>query len=177
MNGAREEVRRLLSSRCRCSSVEVKLSVALLDYLLVCLFEVLGHDDISVFANSLHTSLLSDRLDISSRNLLRTTHEVFQVDFLTQVHLTCQCLEHEALLPSVGQWELDFAIKTTRAEQGGIQSVCPVCRHDNFHIYGLIETIHLSEELDQDTLHFTISTSVGIITFGGDGVDLINKDN
>ena len=54
------------SPRCRCSSVEVELSVALLDDLLVGLLEVFGHDYISVLTHSLHTSFLSDRLDICS---------------------------------------------------------------------------------------------------------------
>lgn len=76
-----------LGSHFECSSVEVELSVSLLHHLLVGLFEVFGQDHISVLAHRLHTSFLSDRLDVSSRNLFRSTHEVFQVYLFTQVHL------------------------------------------------------------------------------------------
>ena len=42
------------------SSVEVEISVSLLDNLFVGLFEILGKDHITILANSLHTCFLSD---------------------------------------------------------------------------------------------------------------------
>ena len=48
------------------SSVEVEFGVSLLYYLLVGFFEIFWKDNISVFTNSLHTSLLSDSLNIGS---------------------------------------------------------------------------------------------------------------
>ena len=44
----------------------------LLDVVLVALLEVLGQDDVAVLAHGLHASLLTDGVDVGSRNLVRS---------------------------------------------------------------------------------------------------------
>ena len=46
---------------------------------------------------------------------------------------------------------------------------------DHLHVYGLIETVHLIEELHENTLHLTVSTCLCIKACCGDGIDLICK--
>ena len=76
------------------SLIEVEFRVSLLDDLLVSLFEVLRQYHIAVLADCLHTSLLADALDVSGGDLLWAGNKIFQVDFLTQVHLASEGLEH-----------------------------------------------------------------------------------
>jgi hypothetical protein len=159
------------------SLIEVEFRVSLLDDLLVSLFEVLGQDHIAVLADCLHTSLLADALDVSGGDLLRAGNEIFKVNFLTQVHLASEGLEHQALLPAVRKRELDLAIETPGSQECGVQGVCTVSGHDDLNINGLIETIHLLQKLNEDTLDLTIRTSVGIETLSGNRIDFINEDN
>ena len=86
-------------------------------------------------------------------------------------------MENETLLTAVWEWELNLSIETSGTKEGGIESIGTVSSHDNLDINGLIETIHLLEEFDKNTLDFTISSCVSIVSLGGDGIDLINEDN
>ena len=72
----------------RCSSVEVKFCVSLLDNLLVGLLEVFRQNYVSVLSNGLHASLLGDGLDVCGADFLWPRDEVLQVDLLAQVHFT-----------------------------------------------------------------------------------------
>ena len=142
------------------SSVEVKLCVSLLNNLFVSFFEVLGKDYVSVLAHCLHASLLSDRSYVCGRHFLWPTHKVLKT-FLT----------------SVRKWEFNLSIKTAWPKQGGIQGVSAICCHDNLDVHGLVEAVHLLEELDKDTLDLSIGTGIGIVSFCCDCVNFINKDN
>ena len=51
--------------------------------------------------------------------------------YLAKVHLGCACREHHTLLPSVWHGELDLAVQPTRSQQGGIERIRAVCRHDD----------------------------------------------
>ncbi len=102
------------------SLIEVEFCVSLLDDLLVSLFEVLGQDHIAVLADCLHTGLLADALDVSGGDLLRAGNVIFQVDFLAQVHLASESLEHETLLPAIRKRELDLSIETPGSQEGWI---------------------------------------------------------
>ena len=83
------------------SLIEIKFCVPLLNNLLVSFFEVFGQDHIAVLADCLHAGLLADALDISGGDLLRAGNVIFQVDFLTQVHLASEGLEHKTLLSAI----------------------------------------------------------------------------
>jgi hypothetical protein len=41
----------------------------------------------------------------------------------------------------------------------------------------LIETVHLVEQLQQDTLDLAIGTGLGVETLGGNGVHLVHEDD
>ena len=42
---------------------------------------------------------------------------------------------------------------------------------------GLIEAVHLVEQLQKDSLDFSIGAGLSVETFGGDGVDLVDEDD
>jgi hypothetical protein len=41
----------------------------------------------------------------------------------------------------------------------------------------LVETVHLIKELEQDSLNFSIRSSLGIESFRSDSIDFIDKDD
>ena len=41
----------------------------------------------------------------------------------------------------------------------------------------LVEPVHLVQQLEQDTLHLTVSTCLRVEPLRGDGVNLVNEDN
>ena len=59
------------------------------------------------------------------------------------------------------------------------ESVIPVRDAETAHldIARLVEAVHLVKEFQQDTLNLSVSTCLGIETFRGDGIDLINEDD
>ena len=46
----------------------------------------------------MHANLLADRVDVSARDLVRASDEVFEVDVIRQIHLCCDRREDETLL-------------------------------------------------------------------------------
>ena len=52
-----------------------------------------------------------------------------------------------------------------------------VCSHDDFHIHSLVETVHLVQQLEEDTLDFSISASLRVESLGSDSIDFINEDD
>ena len=120
---------------------------------------------------------------------------ILKVDVRTKVHLASAGLEDESSLSARRKWEFNLSVKTSWTKQSGIQGVRTVCRHDylfrkqsahssesilsqaHLDIASLVEAIHLVEEFQQDTLNLSVSTCLGIETFRGDGIDLINEDD
>jgi len=102
-------------------------------------------------------------------NALKGT--IFKVYFFREVHLGCYCLEDKTLLPPVWQRELNFSVKSAWPEEGRVERVRSVGCHDDFHVDCLVEAIHLIEQLDEDSLNLTISSSMCIKT------PMWNKDN
>lgn len=66
-------------------------------------------------------------------------------------------------------------IKPSRSSQSWIQRIRPVCRtNDDDRLFARREVIHTCQELSYDTaFHFPLS----IFTFGGDGVDFVQKED
>lgn len=66
-------------------------------------------------------------------------------------------------------------IKPSRSSQRWIQRIRPVCRtNDDDRLFARREVIHTCQELSYDTaFHFPLS----IFTFGGDGVDFVQKED
>lgn len=58
--------------------VELKVGIGLLDVALVTLLQILGQDNISVLADSVHTGLLTDSSNLCSRQLVRSRHNYIE---------------------------------------------------------------------------------------------------
>ena len=73
------------------------------------------HNHVAIFADSDHTGLLTDGANFSSRNFIRSSDEIFEIDFVRQVHFCSDSWKNEALLTAIGQRKLNLSIKTARS--------------------------------------------------------------
>mmetsp|Transcript_13011 Transcript_13011/g.21320 ORF Transcript_13011/g.21320 Transcript_13011/m.21320 type:complete len:381 (+) Transcript_13011:45-1187(+) len=158
-------------------TVEQKFLLPIAHSPLVCLVEVLGQHNISILPHSLQSSLSTNGCHICATNLFAPVDIILQIQLITQVHLGRGSLEHHPLLSPIGLGELNLPIQSSWSQQCRIECIRPIRSHDNLDIGSLIEPIHLIQQLQQDTLHLTIGPSLGIETFGGNGINFINKDN
>merc|ERR1719430_453828 len=70
-----------------------------------------------------------------------------------------------------------FSVQSARSKQRRVQSVLSVGRHYNLDICGLVEAVHLVEQLQQDPLHLSICPCLRIKSLGCDRVDLVDEDD
>ena len=81
------------------------------------------------------------------------------------------------LLTAIWEREFNFSVETTWSKKGWIQSVLSIGSHDNFYVHWLVETIHLIQKFEKDTLNFTIGTCLSVKTFGCNCINFINENN
>ena len=120
---------------------------------------------------------MADGPDIRRADLVGPGHVVLQVNLVREVHLRRAHLEHQPLLPPVRRRALDLAVQAARSEERGVQGIGAVRRHDHLHVHRLVETVHLVEELHEDTLHLAVGARVRVEAGGGDGVNLVDEDD
>lgn len=155
--------------------IEIEFSVPLLDDFLVRLLEVFWQDDISVLSDGLHTSFLANRLNICGTDLLGSGNVVLQVNFFTEVHFAGESLENQSLLTTVGSRELNFSVESAWSQEGRIKCVGTICGHDALYVNCLVKAVHLLQQLDEDTLDFSVCASVGVESLGGDRIYLVDE--
>ena len=118
----------------------------------------------------LHTKLLEISTDVT----MGSTSEKLKVDVLAETHIPGLDLKNFQTSGLIGDAHVEFAIETTRTTEGGLNNTLTVSRGNDNNLGGRFEAIHECEKLGNDTLlDFTSS----LLTLGGNGIDLINKDN
>jgi len=85
----------------------------------------------------------------------------------------CCDLEDESLLSAVGVGELDLSVESSRSQQRRVERVLSVGRHDHLDVDGLVESVHLVEQLEKNALHLAIGTSLSIETLRSNRINLI----
>ena len=125
----------------------------------------------------MQSSLLADGCYLGDADFVGPADEVFQVHLVAQVHLASAHLEDEALLPAVGQRELDLAVQTAGAQQRGVQRVGAVGGHDHLDVDALVKAVHLVEQLHQNALDLAVGARLRVEARGGNGVHLVHEDD
>jgi hypothetical protein len=78
---------------------------------------------------------------------------------------------------TVGVLKENLAVNTARADQGGIERLDLVRRHDDLDITTVIETVQLVEELQHGALNLALAAWRRLVSLGADGVDLVDEDD
>ena len=74
-------------------------------------------------------------------------------------------------------WHGHLTVKTTRAQQGGVQNVTAVCRGQDDYTFVGLKTVHLNQQLVQCLFAFIVSTAIACATVTANGVDFVDKDD
>lgn len=163
-----------------CLLVKVKLVLVAgaLDLARVGVLEIALDDVVAVLADGAQTSLLHDGGDDSTGEGIVADDEGVEVDLGGEAHLAGDGAEDETALTSVAQGgEFDLSVETAGSEESGIEGVGSVGGHDDLDVGGLVETVHLVEEFEQNTLHLSVGTGLGVETLGSNGIDLVDEDD
>jgi len=128
------------------------------------LIEILLCDNITIFSDCFHTCLLTNTGDISCTNLVWSANVLFEINILRKIHFAGNSCKNKSFLSSIGKWEFNFSIKPSWTKQSWIQCISSICWHDDFYINILLETIHLVQQFDQNSLDLSISSCLSIKT-------------
>ena len=77
----------------------------------------------------------------------------------------------------VGQRDDDLAVETAGPAQRGIQGIGPVGGGQHHHPAGLVESVHLGEQLVQGLLPLVMPAAEAGAAVAADGVDLVHEDD
>lgn len=133
--------------------------------------------NLSIPSDSLHTRFLTYRSYVSSTDLFPSVYKIFQINIFTETHFGSNGLLNQPALSSVRVRILDFAVEAARAQERRVDGVGAVCGHDDLDIHGLVEAVHLVQQLDQHALHLAVRGVGRVEPLGGDGVDLVDEDD
>lgn len=97
-----------------------------------------------------------------------------EINVVTELHVLGVDLHNLKTAGRVGNTNVDLAIETAEAAKSGIDGVGSVGRsHDNDVRAGL-HAVHEGEQLGNDS---ALDLTVGLVTLGGDRVDLVDEDD
>mmetsp|Transcript_17930 Transcript_17930/g.32454 ORF Transcript_17930/g.32454 Transcript_17930/m.32454 type:complete len:503 (-) Transcript_17930:149-1657(-) len=134
----------------------------------------LNINQIHLLANTLHRRLSTKCRNISTHESVRLPRNRLGIDILIELHVTGVDAEYLQTAVFVGDSNVDLAIESSEASEGGIHGVGTVGRADDHDRRTLLEPVHEGEHLRNNTpFHFPI----GLVTFGSDGINLINEDD
>lgn len=80
------------------------------------------------------TYLGGKRLAVSAGQGRRAPRTIFQIDIRAQVHLCRDSLEDKTPLSTRRQRELDLSVESSRTQQGRVERVLSIRRHDDLHV-------------------------------------------
>ena len=78
-------------------------------------------------------------------------------------------------LGPVGQRDDDLAVEPAGAAQRGVQGVRPVGGGQHHHPGGVVESVHLGEQLVERLLPLVAAGEAAVVAAGAEGVDLVDE--
>ena len=86
-------------------------------------------------------------------------------------------LENLEPLRFVGLRDFNLPVQPSVTEEGRIENVGTVRRHDHLDLALFLEAVHLIEQLHEGPLNLTVGTGTLGETTSADGIDLVHKDD
>ena len=75
------------------------------------------------------------------------------------------------------QAAISAPVQSAGSEQSRIERVGSVGGHDDFDVDGLIESVHLIEELQKNSLDFSVGAGLSVESLRRDGIDFVDEDD
>ncbi|KAI6751078.1 hypothetical protein HG530_013992 [Fusarium avenaceum] len=131
-------------------------------------------NEIHLLTNLLHGSLRAEGSNIGTDVTVGLGGNLLQVDIITKLHVLGVDLENLETTSGVRDTNINLAIETAESSESGIDRVRSVSGSHNDNVGSGFHAVHEGEELRNDT---SLDLTVGLLTFRGDGIDLIDEDN
>ena len=145
--------------------------------LVLGLFEVLHLNHAGTAARCHQCGFVAQVGEVSTRHAGRATGNDVGADVLAQRHFT-HVNSQDLLAPAdVRQRHIHLAVKTARAQQGGVQNVRAVGGSHHNHADIGFKAIHLNQHLVQGLFALVIAATQAGAALAADCVNLINEDD
>merc|ERR1711953_762964 len=105
---------------------------------------------------------------------VRFISNLFKIDVISELHLFRVNLQD--LHSSDGVWnaDVDFPVESAESSESRVNRVGSVCcAHDN-DVCALLQSVHESEQLRDNS---PLDLAVCFVSLGGDGIDLVDEDD
>lgn len=97
-----------------------------------------------------------------------------KINVISKLHVLSVNLQNLKTTSGVRNTNVDLTIETAETTKSRINGVRAVGSGHNHNVGTGLHTVHEGEQLGNDT---ALDLTVGLLTLGGNGVDLINEDN
>lgn len=126
-------------------------------------------------ANGAQGALVDDIGQVGARGSGRGAGNRGQIDRRLGLHTLGVKLEDVLAAGQVGQLNGDAAVKTTGAQQSGIEAVRTVGGSEDDDTLVVVEAIHLGQQLVERLLTLVVAAKAATVTLFADGINLIDK--
>ena len=135
---------------------------------------VLNVDQVHLLADALHGGLGTKGGNIGTDETVGFAGNGLGIDILVELHVASVDAEYLETAILIGDANINLTIEASEATKGCIDGIGTVGGTNNNDGGALLEAVHEGQELGDDT---TLDLAVGLVTLGGDGVDLIDEDD
>ncbi|TFB02298.1 hypothetical protein CCMA1212_006004 [Trichoderma ghanense] len=131
-------------------------------------------NEVHLLTDLLHGSLGAEGSNIGTDVTVGLGSDLLEVDVVGQLHVLGVDLENLQTASRVGDANVNLAVETTESSQGRVDGVGSVGGGHDDDVGARLHAVHEGEQLRHDTaLNFTI----GLVSLGGDGIDLVDEDD
>lgn len=127
------------------------------------LLKVLRRDLHAALAQRHQSGLRTDRLNVGAAEVVLCEDQVVKVDVLCQGHLRGVNVEDAPLRLLIRQRKLNLAVNATGANEGGVERLNAVRRHDHLDVAARVKAVQLVQQLQHGALNFALAARVGVI--------------
>ncbi|GMS82430.1 hypothetical protein PENTCL1PPCAC_4605, partial [Pristionchus entomophagus] len=157
--------------------VELRLQSLRVSHLSDGLHEVLLHHVLSLGTNREETCLGAHVAEIGARESVGQLHNGLEIDLSILGDLARVDLEHLQSALLIGEGDLDLPVQSSGSEEGGVEGVRTIRRHDHLDFSERVESVELIEQLHQRALDLPVRTRSLAEPTTADSVDLIHEDD
>jgi len=136
---------------------------------------LLGHR-LAPGPDRVHPGLGAHGPDVGARRVGAEPREQLEADVALAAHRPGVDLEDLRAALRVGQAELDLAVEPAGPQQGGVERVGPVGRHQDLDVAPRVEPVELVDDLQHGALHLVVAARAVVEARAADRVDLVEKD-
>mmetsp|Transcript_18659 Transcript_18659/g.53794 ORF Transcript_18659/g.53794 Transcript_18659/m.53794 type:complete len:257 (-) Transcript_18659:441-1211(-) len=135
---------------------------------------ILNVDQIHLFADALHGRLSTQRGNVSAHKTVRLACDRLGIHILVELHVAGMDAEHLETSILVRHANVDLAIESSEATESRVHRIGTVGSTNDHHGSALFQSVHEGEKLRHNS---TLDLSIGLVTLGSNGIDLVDKDD